>query len=354
MPVTVGLDIGGTAVRAAAVDSGKGGRVLRRFAEMPLPPGAVTSGEIIDEGAVGEAVASLWKRNKLPNKRVVVGTANHRLVVRRVDVPQMNDEELAESLPFQVQDAIPIAVDDALLDFVPLERFTTPEGEPMESILVIAIHREVVASMLRITSAAGIRPEAVDLQAFGLVRSTFGIEPSVGNPLQAVVDIGANLTQVVVARGGVAEFVRLLPRGGDDFTEALMDGLGIDREAAETLKRETGVAPEGVPEGEDDEGAALRILTRQADSLVDEIDGSLRFYLGQMDEAELSRLVVAGNAARLPHLANRLGQASGVAVKPAKILDHVDVGRIQLSEDEMLTAQPVLPTAVGLALWGMR
>jgi type IV pilus assembly protein PilM len=354
MALTVGLEIGGSAVRAAAVDSAKGGRILRRFAEMPLPTGAVVSGEVIDEGAVGEAIAALWKRHKLPTKRVIVGTANQRLVVRRVDVPQMDEAELAAALPYQVQDSIPIAVEDAILDFIPLEQFSTPEGEPMSSILVVAIHRETVSSLLRVTGAAKIRPEAIDLQAFGLVRATFGMEPAVDNPLQAVVDIGATLTQVVIARGGVAEFVRLLPRGGDDFTEALMDGMGLAREEAEESKRATGVALGPAPDASDDEGTkALRLLTRQADSLVEEIKGSIDFYVGQAGQGDLTRLVVSGNGARLPHLANRLGTAVGVVVKPAKILDHVDVGRVDLSEDEMLNAQPVLPTAVGLALWGM-
>ena len=354
MPVTVGLDIGGTAVRAAAVDSAKGGRILRRFAEMPLPAGAVVSGEIVDEAAVAEAVAALWKRSKLPSKRVVLGTANNRLVVRRVDVPQMEEDELAEALPFQVQDAIPMAVEDAVLDFVPLEQFTTPDGEPMMSILVVAIHREIVATLQRVASTAGIRLEAIDLQAFGLVRATFGIEPAIGNPLQAVIDIGSSLTQVVIARGGVAEFVRLLPRGGDDFTEALTDGMGMPLEDADETKRRIGVAAEGIPEGSDDEIAAQRLLTRQADTLVEEIRGSITFYLSQAGDRELSRLVVSGNGARLPHLANRLGQAVGVPVQPAKVLDHVDLGRVQLSEEELLNAQPVLPVSVGLGLWGMR
>jgi len=354
MPLTVGLEIGGSAIRAAAVDTAKSGRVLRRFAEMPLPEGAVASGEILDEGAVSEAVAALWKRTKLPTKHVVVGTANQRLVVRRVDVPQMDESELSESLAYQVQDSIPIAVDDAILDFVPLEQFTTPDGEPMTSILVVAIHRDTVSALLRVVGAAKIKPAAIDLQAFGLVRSTFGIEPAVGNPLQAIVDIGATLTQVVIARGGVAEFVRLLPKGGDDFTDALMDGMALDRETAEELKRATGVASSEIPDmATDDRSKALRILTRQADSLVEEIKGSLDFYVGQAGQGELSRLVVSGNGARLPHLANRLGAAVGVAVRPAKVLDHVDVGRVQLSEQEMLEAQPVLPTSVGLALWGM-
>jgi type IV pilus assembly protein PilM len=352
MAVTVGLDIGGNAVRVAVVDTGKSTRVVRRYAEMPLPGGAVNGGEIVDEGAVSEAVAALWKRHKLPRKRVIIGTANQRLAVRQVDVPQMGPDELAEALPFQVQDSIPISIDDAVLDFVPLEQFVTPEGEPMESILAIAVHRDIVDSILRVMDTAKVAPAAVDLQAFALVRSIFGLESGVGNPLQAIVDIGASITQVVIARAGTAHFVRLLPRGGDDFTAALRDGLDLDGESADELKRTVGVEPIGLPEGDDEVSQARRVLTEQADSLIDEVRGSVNYFETSSGDQRVERLVVAGNAARLPHLANRFGRSLSVDVEPARVLDLVEIGNIEMSDDEVLDAQPVIPTAVGLALWG--
>ena len=352
MAVTVGLDIGGNAVRAAVVDTGKGSRVVRRFSEMPLPAGAVSGGEIVDEGAVSEAVAALWKRHKLPRKRVIVGTANQRLAVRQVDVPQMGRDELAEALPFQVQDSIPISVDEAVLDFVPLDQFVTPEGEPMESILAVAVHRDIVDSILRVMDAAKVAPTAVDLQAFALVRSIFGLESGIGSPLQAIVDIGASITQVVIARAGTAHFVRLLPRGGDDFTAALRDGLDLDAASADELKRTVGVEPIGQPDGDDEVAKARRILTEQADALIEELRGSVNYFEAASGEERVERLVVAGNAARLPHLANRFGRSLGVAVEPARVLDLFEVGKIEMSDDEILDAQPVIPTAVGLALWG--
>ncbi len=359
MSVTVGVDIGGTAVRAAALDTRRRGRTLTRYATMPLPRGAVVAGEIVDEGAVGEAVAALFRQAKLPTRRVVVGTANQRLVVRRVDVPRMGEEELVEALPYQVQDSIPLAVEDALLDFVPLEPFVTPEGEPMLAILVVAIHRDAVGAILRALAAAHVEPAAIDLQPFALVRAAFGIEPAFERPREAIVDIGASVTQVVIGRGGVAEFVRLLPRGGDDFTEVLVKGAGLPWDHAEERKREVGVVPpraeddDSGEEARDEEAVLRRLLTREADGLVEEVKGSVSFHLSQGGEGGLTRLLVAGNGARLPHLANRLSAALGVPVRPVKVLEHIDLGRVGLGEQAMLDAQPVLPTAVGLALWGM-
>ncbi len=354
MAATVGLDIGTTAVRVAAVDRGRNRPILRRFGEIPLPEGAVNAGEVVDEAAVAEAISALWKRHKLHKKRVVIGTANQRVIVRQVDVPQMSETELVEALPFQVQDSIPMPVEEALLDFVPIEEFTTPDGEPMLSILVVAAHQEMVDGLLRITEAAGITPMAVDLGPFALVRAVFGgTDPIDEIGPQSIVDIGASLTQIVLVRGGTPRFVRLLPRGGADFTESLADGLGIEREEAELQKRRVGVAPEGAAEGDDEDAAARRILTRQADAFIEEIRNSINYHLSQTGDEALSRLIVAGNGARLPHLANRLAKALGTTVHPAKILELVDVGRVQMAEGDLDAVQPVLPPAVGLALWGV-
>ncbi|MCH7585613.1 MAG: type IV pilus assembly protein PilM [Acidobacteria bacterium] len=353
MAVAVGLDIGSEAVRAAVVESGKSTPVLRRFVEIPLPPGVVTAGDVTDTGAVSEAVAALWKRHRLPRKNVIIGIANQRVIVRQVDVVHLEESELVEALPYQVQDAIPIPIEDAVLDYVPLEEFTTPEGDLMLSILVIAAQREMVDGLVEIAAGAGLEIAAIDLQAFGLVRAAFGTDLLLGGSgPQALLDIGASMSQIVVVREGITRFVRILPLGGDQFTEALSSGLAMSREDAEEFKRRVGVAPEGFPEGDDEESTGRRILTRSADSLIDEIRGSVNYYLTQAGESALERLVVAGNGARLPHLANRVGQALNAKVEPVRVLDHVSVGRIQMTESQLLDFQPVLPAAVGLALWG--
>lgn len=351
MAVTVGLDIGSTGIRAVALDTGKSPPLLRRIGEVPLPSGAVTGGEIIDEAAATRAISSLWKEHKLPKKRVVVGVANQRVIVRQVDVPLMSESELAEALPFQVQEYIPMDVGETILDHVPIEEFTTPEGQPMLSILAVAAHKAMVTEVLDVVSGAGLSVEAIDLQPFALVRSVLGTDFDLA-AAQGIVDIGAGLTQVVVVKAGIPRFVRLIPRGGEEFTAALVDELDIVPDEAENLKRAVGVFPdeEAAAAAEGDQAEAQRILTAKGESFIEEIRGSVNFFLSQAGEDTLSRVVVAGNGARLPHLANRLGQALGARIEPARVLDRLDLGKI--TQDEVAPMQPILPTPVGLALWG--
>jgi type IV pilus assembly protein PilM len=353
MALTVGLDIGSEAVRAALVETSKSGVELKRFGEVPLPPSVVSAGEIIDEGAVTEAVSALWKRYRLPKKRVVIGIANQRVIVRQVDVPHLEEDELAEALPFQVQDAIPIPIEEAVLDFVPLEEYTTPSGDLMLSILAVAAQRDMINGLVGIATNAGLSVLSIDLQAFGLVRAAFGADLLIGGDgPQGLLDIGSSMSQIAVVRGGITRFVRILPTGGAQFTESLMTGMSLNLEDAEELKRRVGVSISGAPEGDDEENLAKRILTRTADALIEEIRGSVNYYLTQAGEHALERLMVSGNGARLPHLANRVAKALTTEVHPVRVLDHVTVGRMQLTEEELLAYQPVLPAPVGLGMWG--
>lgn len=354
MAINVGLDIGTSAVRAAVVQTGKGVPVLQRYGQVALPEGAVIAGEIVEEAVVRDALTQLWKTAKLPKKRVVVGIANQRVIVRRVDIPYMAEDELAQALPFQAQEYIPIPIDEAILDFVPLEEFATPNGEPMMSVLVVAAHKDMAADVLRVVGNAGIKVMAIDLQAFALTRSVLGADFELDSGVQAIVNIGAGLTQVILLKAGTIRFLRILTMGGATFTEALADRMPMEPEQAEQYKRRTGVAIEGVPEGREGEGLAKMVLTEEADLLIEEIRGSVDYYLGQSGGDNLERLFVAGNGARLPNLANRLGRSLGVAVEPVRVLDEqkMQVGKLGLSDVELAQAQPVLPVPVGLAMWG--
>ena len=354
MAINVGLDIGTSAVRAAVVQTGKGVPVLQRYGQVTLPEGAVVAGEIVEEGIVRDALTELWKAAKLPKKRVIVGIANQRVIVRRVDLPYMAEDELARALPFQAQEYIPIPIDEAILDFVPLEEFATPNGEPMLSVLVVAAHRDMAADVMRVVGGAGIKVMAIDLQAFALARAAWGADFDLDAGTQAIVNIGAGLTQVILMKAGTIRFLRILTMGGSTFTAALADRMPMEPAQAEQYKRRVGVVIDGRPEGVEGEALARVLLTEEADILIEEVRGSVDYYLGQSGGQGLERLYVAGNGARLPNLANRLGRSLGVGVEPVRVLDEerMRVGKLGLSDVELSQAQPVLPVPVGLAMWG--
>lgn len=354
MALNVGLDIGTTAVRASVVQTGKGTPKLRRYGQVSLPRGTIVGGEIVDEAVMKDALQQLWKTVKLPKKRVIVGIANQRVIVRRIDIDYMDEAQLAESLPFQAQEYIPIPVDEAILDFVPLEEFTTPDGQAMMSVLIVAAQRSMAAEVLSVVQSVGAKVMALDLQAFGLVRSAFGASLNPATGTVALVDIGGSVTQVMVVKDGTVRFLRSLSMGGEDFTDDLSAGIDLGRDQAEQVKRRIGVAVDGDgTEGDTTDRDARKILTRRSDELIEEVRGSLDYYLTQSTGDTIDTVYIAGNGARLPHLANRMARRLDTPIEPVRMLDgtHLDVGKTGLSETELLSAQPVLPISAGLAVW---
>ncbi len=162
----VGLDIEPGSLAAAQVVTAGGLRVARG-ATAPLEPHVVRDGEVADVEGLAEALRGLWREHKGLGKRVRLGVANARIVVRALDAPPLEDErELAAAVRFQAQDELPMPLDAAVLDFQPLGLVETPNG-PRRRVMLVAARREMVERFLTASREAGLRPEGIDLSAFG-------------------------------------------------------------------------------------------------------------------------------------------------------------------------------------------
>jgi type IV pilus assembly protein PilM len=342
---TIGLDIGTSAVRAAEV-RGKDTPTLARFAQVALPAGAIVNGEIADPDAVASVLRDLWRRGEFRSKQVAVAVANQNVVVRQIDVPKMDEDELRGALRFQVADVIPIPIDDTLLDHLVLEEFDGPDGE-MLRLLVVAAHKDMVGSLMHAVRHAGLEPVAVDLSPLAAVR-TFAFSPSplTEAPGEAVLDVGAGVTTIVVHERGTPRFVRILSGGGDDITSALVNALAMSVEDAEAAKVTLGVAPAGTAP----EPGAAQIIEQRATAFIDDVRRSLDYYASQPDSIPVARLVVTGGGAQLPGLLARMASSIELPVEPGRVLDHVKAGDLGLSEEQLEHVSAVSAVAVGLAL----
>lgn len=232
----IGLDIGTSAVRAAEVRGGEKNPVVSRFGQVLLPRGAVVDGEVQEPEIVSQAISTLWKRAGFGSRTVRIGVANRRVVVRQIELPAMAREDLEGAIRFQAQDYIPIPLPEAVMDFEVLEELTGPEGEALQRVLVVAAERAMVDPLVSAVEGAKLTPEILELNAYPLLRSLGG-EPGVAPEVEAIVDVGGGVTNIVIHQGGKIRFTRMLASlGGDDFTQAVADALDLEWEEAESLK----------------------------------------------------------------------------------------------------------------------
>ena len=237
-------------------------------------------------------------------------------------------------------------VDEAVLDYHLIEELEV-DGRQMLRLLLVAAQKAMVDTLVTSATNAKLEPMGLDLVPFAMVRAVgatgAGMElERTGD--EAVVDVGAHVTNIVVHAAGETRFVRILPSGGRDITMAIARGLSVEDEVAERLKRgEIVEGSEATPE------QALEVAMQRATQFVDEIRSSLEFYTAQTQGARIDRLLISGGGSKLEGFIDILRQRIPVTVEPGRVFSKVG-SQLSLSEDAQAEAEPVLATAVGLAI----
>jgi type IV pilus assembly protein PilM len=296
----IGLDIGSSSIRAVEVRRAKDEYTLTNFGQVPLPPGVVQGGVLADPVAVTSALKQLWAACKFTTKHVRLGVTNPQLVVRETSVSNLPAKEMRKSLPFQVGDMLPLAVDRSLLDFRPLEE---PGTNPTVRGLLIAVPKDAVMTIVEAVEKAGLHVVNVDLAPFALLRAASRLDAQV----EALVDIGAEVTSVIVHTDGEPLIVRTVPRGGTEITQSMASRLGITPEEAEAIKCRFGLHGDGTPATVDAAVEAIR-------PLVNEMRSSFTYLASGERQKQVSRVSLCGGGALMPGLAEHVQQKLAVQV----------------------------------------
>jgi type IV pilus assembly protein PilM len=385
MADVIGLDI--QPGFAAAVQARVNGSILaERAAVLPLAADTVRDGEVVDEGALADVLRELFAESGL-SKRVRVGVANQRTVLRTLELPPVTDhKELAAAVTFQAQDQVPMPLNNAVLDFHPLGIVDTPAG-PRQRVVLVAAQRDMIERLLAAVRRAGLSPEGVDLSAFALIRSLYRPEPEQsGRVLYLNVD---GLTNLAIAEGKICRFTRVVGSGLEGMASELAERRSIALTEARALlaavdlnspppagpgavaAREDLAAPDesAAPVAEGEESAPVAEAAEPVDpesfevassaapapdadvwnllengirDISGEVRNSLDFHRSQEGGGEVSHVVLSGAAEEIPGFAESLQRALGVDVHSQS------VGAVDERLDETVSLHR-LAVAAGLA-----
>jgi len=313
-----------------------------------LPEGAVRDGEVVDPEPVVDSLRQLWGATGFSHKRVVMGVANQRVIVRQLELPWMEQSELRDSLAFHVQDFLPIPVDAAVLDFFGLEEGSDDNGARMLRGLLVAASRDTVLANVRCAERAGLTCQSVDLTSFAVLRS-MGRQSGLEVETEALIDVGARVTNIVVHSSGLPRFVRILLMGGQDVTDAVAERLGITGSEAEAMKQQ--IAMLGTSE---EFGVLHQAVKITAQDFVDEIRGSLDYYAASTPSCPVERILLCGGGSRLDGLRERLAAATRLPVVEGDPFTTMRIGNTGLDADQIEFVKPLAAVPVGLALGAIR
>jgi type IV pilus assembly protein PilM len=316
----VGLEIGASKLAAARVSTNGTARLLQVATE-PLPPGVVSSGEVREPEALTEALKRLFGKNKLPRRSVRLGVANNRVGVRVIDVTGIEDpRQLGNAVRFRAQEALPIPLTEAVLDYQVLGESVDADGQKVRRVLFAVAYRDLVDGYADACKQAGIRLIGVDLEAFALLRALTPIPGAVDEESDraalVAICIGSERSILGVSDGYAAEFTRMLEWGGATLTASIARELEIEPDDAERLKLAISLDSTDTPE-DFDEGMAAKareMILLGLQGLARDIISSLQFYQNQPGSLGIREIVLAGGTAKLAGLAEALQRMVAVKV----------------------------------------
>src|SRR5439155_9648864 len=219
----------------------------------PLDPGVVVGGELRDPEALAEALKAFFKKHKLPRRGIRLGIANNRIGVRTLDIVGIADpKQLANAIRFRAQEALPIPVEEAVLDYRILSESVNEDGERVCRVLLVVAYRELVDRYVAACRKAGLGVVGIDLEAFALLRSLAAPSPDgaeVADAALVAVAIGHDRSTFAVSDGRMCEFTRVLEWGGGALDVAVAQALDLSAPEAEPIKRSLSLAGGPTPEG---------------------------------------------------------------------------------------------------------
>jgi type IV pilus assembly protein PilM len=330
---------------------------------------------------------------------VLLGVANQKIVVRAMEFPVIDEKELRAAIEFQAQEAIPIPVEEAVLDYQVMTTFTAEDGSARQRILLVAAQRDMIRQFVEVARKANLQVDGIDLQAFALARAL--AEPpdlsteAPGPGAVAMVNIGSGVTNLVVVQNDAPQFTRVISLGSEAMIESLATDCGVDTEEAWRLAVTVGLrgavpspealgadglptfaeapaspeTPVSAPAPEETIPAAERpsaglpadvspelaeqvhvSLENSCETFADEIRRSIDYYHSQTHEAEISRLLITGDGSLARHMTEYFGHALHLDVALGDPLRRLSENKSKLSEAELGVLAPRLAIAVGLAL----
>jgi type IV pilus assembly protein PilM len=305
----VGVDIGSSAIKVAHLRETKKGYQLVSFGMEPLPPQTIVDWNVMNSGAVVDATSMLWRSARIKQRDVALSISGHSVIIKKIPVPMMTDDELEEQIHWEAEQHIPFDINDVEIDY---EVLTKRDDQGQMDILLVAAKKDEINDYAQVAREAKLRPLVVDIDAFALQNC---FEMNYGADLSetvALLNVGASLTTINIVQGGVTMFTRDMASGGNGITEEIQKQLGVSFEEAEAYKTggRTGSDTDVVPE------EVHGIVRQVVESLAGEIQRSLDFYLATSAGGDVDRIFVVGGTARLHSLVAAIEERARVPVEP--------------------------------------
>lgn len=309
----LGVDIGAAGVKVVELRDDKHRARLSTygFAETPTTSSNPASNLGGDLESLAATIRAVCERAKTESVRAVTSLPIAAVFSSIISLPHMPEKELSSAVTWEAKKLVPLPIEEMIIDW----KLLSPEAE-LESkeaaakpvrVLLTGAPRALVQQYITVFKSAELELVSLETEAFALIRSLVGDDPSV----VLILDIGAARTSMVIVDNGTPVLSRSIDVGGQDVTAAIGQAMGADVAQAERLKLDMAVMPTtsaaaGLP----------NVLSQTFATVVQEVRYGINLYLSQEEHRGriVEKVILAGGTAMLPTLTDFLSKELNLRV----------------------------------------
>jgi type IV pilus assembly protein PilM len=329
------LDIGTTAMRVVQLRGSGGQRSLAHYGSAAIDHKLSQSDSANHQSQLLDALRKLVHEAGISNKNVVVGIPSSKMFTTVTDFPKLPGKELEKTIMYQADQFIPTKVDDSKIDYAVIG--DSPVDSNKVEVLLASVTKKYAESRLDMLESIGLNVIAMEPDAFALSRAV------VGDAQEAimVLDMGASATDLVVLYGNNPRLVRSIPVGGETLLKAAEQNLSVDDKQAMQFIYKFGLMQDKL------EGQVFKAIAPSVDSLVGEVEKSIKFFTARYKNVPISKIIVTGRASVLPDFPVYLVNKTNITVEIGN--SWLNVSYPKNIYNDLMSVSNQYSVAVGLA-----
>lgn len=295
-----GLDIGTTAIRLVELKGSAPNKVLAKYAYVPIDGNISVSDAKTDQKKLADAISQLIEQARISTKNVAVGIPSSKVFTTVADVDRLSEADLAKSIRYQADALIPTPLTESKIDWALLG--DSPADKTKVEILLSSVTNKWVEDRLDLLEGIGLNVIAFEPDQMAMTRALLAADVP---GAQLVLDTGARSSDLTVVYNGNPRLMRSIPTGIETIIRAASQNLSVDEKQAEQFVMRFGLSQEKL------EGQVAHAISGTVESLISEVEKSIKFFMTRYGDTKIEKIIVTGGASSIPefpvHIANKFG-----------------------------------------------
>ncbi len=337
--VFIGMDIGSSSVKVVQLKDNNGSYQLLNVGIFHLPPEAIVDNTLMDSSAIAVAIKNLVASLGIKTKDVVCSISGNSVIIRKIVLPTMLQEELEDQILFEAEQYIPFDINDVNMDF---QILSPDSSDPSKmNVLLVASKKDIINDYVSLFGEAGMNLSVVDVDSFAVQNAFEANHVFSPEVILALVNIGASIMNINVIKDGITLFSRDVQMGGNLYTEEIQKQIGLSREEAESAKL---LAPGAT------NNQLNNIILKVNETITQEIRRSLDFYNSTANDGKISGLYISGGCSKVYRLIETISEKIGLPTEKLNPFAKIKCNEKDFDPEYLQEISQFMAVPVGLAI----